>query len=191
MPDVEQMLRDAAASPPTDELPAREPPTPAAAEPKEQPGHLSRVIDILWYPFLACLVLTGIHCYLGIHVISRGVIFVDLALAQMAALGGVLALLIGLEPHGEDAYSIKSWIAYSISLGTTLLGAALFATGRLKKQIVPQEAIIGIIYAVSSAAALLLLSKSAAHDTEANHMLVGRILVVRSEERRVGKECRL
>ena len=183
MLDVEQMLRDAEASPTATTRPEQEEPrVPAAPEPENEPRDLVALLHTLKYPFLACLVLTGIHCYLGIHVISRGVIFVDLALAQMAALGGVLALLIGLEPHGEEAYTLKAWVAYAISLSTTLLGAALFATGRLKKQIVPQEAIIGIIYAVSSAMALLLLSKSAAHDTEANHMLVGRILFVGGDE---------
>ncbi|MBI3467636.1 MAG: metal ABC transporter permease [Planctomycetes bacterium] len=158
-------------------LPA--PDTEANSEPP------TSAIGILTYPFLACLILTGIHCYLGIHVIARGVIFVDLALAQMAALGGVVALLIGLEPHphGKEPYWLEAWASYSLSLATTLVGAALFATGRLKKQVVPQEAIIGIIYAVSSALALLLLSKAPSEQAEeTKHMLVGRLLFVQDYE---------
>src|SRR5438552_12008263 len=118
------MIREATAPSTSQTAPPQESPE-AAEDWQNKPAYPSHVGQLLRYPFLACLVLTGIHCYLGIHVIARGVIFVDLALAQMAALGGILALLAGLDPHGKEAYSL--------SLATTLLGAALFATGRLKK----------------------------------------------------------
>ena len=72
------------------------------------------MLDVLAIPFLACLVLTGIHAYLGLHVLARGVIFVDLALAQIAALGATIAILAGIDPHGGGAY----WI----SLAFTFLG---------------------------------------------------------------------
>ena len=182
VPDVDQMLLEAGGGFTTNRSPTSDAIAPSRAESEGPWSKFVRVLDILKFPFLACLVLTGIHCYLGIHVISRGVIFVDLALAQMAALGGIIALLVGLEPHGENAYSLEAWLAYGISLTTTLLGAALFATGRLRKQVVPQEAIIGIIYAVSSALALLLLSKSPVQHAETSHMLVGRILFVGGDE---------
>ncbi len=121
-------------------------------------------------PFAACLILTGIHCYLGLHVVSRGVIFVDLALAQVAALGTTLALLLG--------YELKSPQAYYCSLGFTFVGAAVFALGRFREEKVPQEAIIGIVYAVCSAAAILVLDR-APHGHEAiTAMLVGNILYV-------------
>lgn len=121
-------------------------------------------------PFAACLVLTGIHCYLGLHVVTRGVIFVDLALAQIAAFGAVLALLFGFESSGPEAYAI--------SLLFTFAGAAIFALGRLREKVIPQEAIIGIVYAVFSAAAILVLDR-APHGHEAlQTMLVGSILYV-------------
>jgi zinc/manganese transport system permease protein len=126
--------------------------------------------ELLLAPFVACLVLTGIHCYLGIHIVSRGVIFVDLALAQVAALGSVVALLAG--------YELNSGQAYMMSLGFTFIGAALFALGRLRDESVPQEAIIGIVYAVSSAAAILVLDRAPHGEEAIKTMLVGDILFV-------------
>jgi len=121
-------------------------------------------------PFAACLVLTGIHCYLGLHVVTRGVIFVDLALAQIAAFGAVLTLLFG--------YELSSSQAYIVSLLFTFVGAAIFALSRLREKVIPQEAIIGIVYAVFSAAAILVLDR-APHGHEAlQAMLVGSILYV-------------
>ncbi|MBI4358256.1 MAG: metal ABC transporter permease [Candidatus Omnitrophica bacterium] len=124
----------------------------------------------MWKPFLACLILTGIHAYLGIHVIERGVIFVDLALAQIAALGATVGFLFGLDLHGPFNY----WF----SLGATFLGAIIFSLTRTKKERIPQEAIIGIVYAVSAAFAILILSHFPEGDEEIRHMLVGNILLV-------------
>ena len=121
-------------------------------------------------PFVASLILTGIHAYLGVHVVERGVIFVDLALAQIAALGATVAIVIGMDPHGAHSY----WI----SLAFTFLGAGIFALARARRGRIPQEAFIGITYAVASAAAILLMSK-ATHETEhLKDMLVGNILAV-------------
>ncbi len=100
------------------------------------------MIEFLAVPFLACLVLTGIHVYLGLHVLARGVIFVDLALAQTAALGITVAFLAG--------HAIQSEAAYWYALAFTLSGAGLFAVSRTRRGPVPQEAIIGIVYAVSA-----------------------------------------
>lgn len=128
------------------------------------------MLELLIAPFIACLVLTGIHCYLGIHIVSRGVIFVDLALAQVAALGSTVALLAG--------YDLGSTGNYIISLGFTFFGAAVFALGRMREESVPQEAIIGIVYAVSSAAAILVLDKAPHGEEAIKAMLVGNILFV-------------
>ena len=125
---------------------------------------------LMWKPFLTCLILTGIHAYLGIHVIERKVIFVDLALAQIAALGATFALLFGYDLHGQATY----WF----SLGATFLGAIVFSLTRTRKEKVPQEAIIGIVYAVSAAAAVLVLSRAAGGDEEIRHMLIGNVLLV-------------
>jgi len=131
---------------------------------------MNGLLELLFAPFVVCLVLTGIHCYLGIHIVSRGVIFVDLALAQVAALGSVVALLAGYELNSNEAYIM--------SLGFTFIGAALFALGRLRDESVPQEAIIGIVYAVSSAMAILVLDRAPHGAEEIKAMLVGDILFV-------------
>jgi zinc/manganese transport system permease protein len=131
---------------------------------------MNGLLELLVAPFVACLILTGIHCYLGIHIVSRGVIFVDLALAQVAALGSIVALLAG--------YELNSMETYLISLGFTFFGAAVFALGRMREESVPQEAIIGIVYAVSSAAAILVLDKAPHGEEAIKAMLVGSILFV-------------
>jgi zinc/manganese transport system permease protein len=121
-------------------------------------------------PFVASLILTGIHAYLGVHVVERGVIFVDLALAQIAALGATVAIVAGMDPHGRNSY----WI----SLGFTFLGAAIFALARTRRGHIPQEAFIGIAYSVASAMAILLMSKATGETEHLKDMLVGNILAV-------------
>src|SRR5467141_4079099 len=128
------------------------------------------ILPFLLAPFLASLILTGIHAYLGVHVVERGVIFVDLALAQIAALGATVAILVGMNPHGGTSY----WI----SLGFTFLGAAIFALARTRRGHIPQEAFIGIAYAVASAAAILVMSKATGETEHLKDMLVGNILAV-------------
>ncbi len=127
-------------------------------------------LTFLLAPFVASLILTGIHAYLGVHVVERGVVFVDLALAQIAALGTTVAVLYGFDPHGRGSY----WT----SLAFTFLGAAVFSTVRAQRARIPQEAIIGISYAVASAAAILAMSKSIAQTEHLKEMLVGNILTV-------------
>jgi len=128
------------------------------------------VLPFLLAPFVASLILTGIHAYLGVHVVERGVIFVDLALAQIAALGATIAILVGMDPHAGGAY----WI----SLGFTFLGAAIFSLLRMRRVQIPQEAFIGIAYAVASAAAILAMSKATGETEHLKDMLVGNILAV-------------
>jgi zinc/manganese transport system permease protein len=130
-------------------------------------------LKFLLAPFAASLILTGIHAYLGVHVVERGVIFVDLSLAQIAALGATIALLLpftGGDPHGPWTY----WI----SLAFTFVGAAIFSTIRSRHARIPQEAIIGISYAVASAAAILAMSKATSESEHLKDMLVGNILAV-------------
>jgi len=131
------------------------------------------MIELIFWPLLAAFVLTGIHVYLGLQVVMRGVIFVDLALAQMAALGTAVGVVMGL-----DHDSITS---YLLALGFTFIGAALFACIRSSKRELPQEAIIGISYVVCAAAMILLFSKSAEGSEHLNHLLVGSILFVTPE----------
>jgi zinc/manganese transport system permease protein len=130
------------------------------------------------YPLLMCLVLTGIHGYLGIHVLKRKVIFVDLAMAQIAALGAAYAILLGYDPkHAENSFPI-----YLFSLGFTLVGAAVISLSRMKKEKVPHEAFIGIVYASASALAMLLLSKTPTEGEQIKHMLVGSLLTVQASK---------
>ncbi len=132
------------------------------------------ILLLMWKPLLACLILTGIHTYLGVHVVERKVIFVDLALAQIAALGAVIAFLFGFDLHGQATY----WF----SLSATFCGAIIFAVTRTRREKIPQEAIIGIVYAVCAAAAVLILSRAAEGDEEIRQMLVGNILLVNVHE---------
>lgn len=128
------------------------------------------MLEIIAAPLAACLIITGIHTYLGLHVLMREVIFVDLALAQIAAMGVAVALIVG--------FSSGSTGAYLVSLSFTFGGAAMFAVLRFGDRWIPQEAFIGIVYAVGSALTVLLLSQSAVEREEIEHMLVGRLLFV-------------
>jgi zinc/manganese transport system permease protein len=142
------------------------------------------MLAFLAAPFVASLILTGIHAYLGVHVVERGVIFVDLSLAQIAALGATIALLLPIS--GGDPHS--AWV-YWTSLGFTFIGAFVFSTIRGHKARIPQEAIIGICYAVASAAAILAMSKATSESEHLKDMLVGNILAVSWSE--VGKTAAL
>ena len=129
------------------------------------------ITELLLPAFVASLILTGIHAYLGVHVVERGVIFVDLSLAQIAALGTTVAYLMGHDLH--------SGMAYFYSLGFTFLGAAVFSFSRVhRKTRIPQEAVIGIVYAVSAAVAILVMSKATQETEHLKEMLVGNILSV-------------
>ena len=135
---------------------------------------LADLLSLLWIPFLMCLVLTGIHAYLGFHVIAREVVFVDIALAQMAALGATAAFLVG--------FDLESWVSYALALSFTIVGALVLTMTRTRERRVSQEAVIGVVYAVSAAAAVLLADR-APHGTEhIRSMLVGSILSVRGPE---------
>lgn len=131
------------------------------------------ILQFLAAPLTASLIIAGIHAYLGVHVVERGVIFVDLSLAQIAALGSTMALLVpfmGEDPHGP-------WVYWS-SLAFTFVGAAVFSFIKGRKARIPQEAIIGISYAVASAATILAMSKATSESEHLKDMLVGNILAV-------------
>lgn len=131
---------------------------------------LAEAFVFLAAPFAMCLILAGIHCYLGLHVLARGVIFVDLSLAQVAAFGATLAILLGFEHH--------STASYFISLASTFCAAALFALARRHEEKFPQEAIIGITYALASAAVVLVVDHMAHGAEHIKDVLVGQVLWV-------------
>src|SRR6185503_7211359 len=127
-------------------------------------------ILIMKWPLIASLILPWLLVYLGLHIVQRGVIFVDLALAQTAAFGATLAVLLGHDVH--------DWQNYAFSLGFTFLGAVLLTFTRTRRQTVPQEALIGVVYVVAAAASILVLSKGAGGGEELQRSLVGELLVV-------------
>jgi zinc/manganese transport system permease protein len=135
------------------------------------------MISFLAPAFFASLILTGIHAYLGVHVVERGVIFVDLSLAQIAALGATIAIFLPAA-HGDPHAPIVYWI----SLAFTFIGAFVFSTIRSQRARIPKEAIIGICYAVASAAAILAMSKATSESEHLKDMLVGNILAVSWKE---------
>jgi len=123
------------------------------------------------WPLVACLLLPGILVYYGLHIVKREIIFVDLALAQVATLGTCLCLMLGHEAHDPHTYY---W-----SVGFTLVGALIFTLTRSQKRHrVPQEALIGIVYVVAAAASILLLSRSTQGKEELQRILVGDVLTV-------------
>jgi len=132
------------------------------------------MLDFLWLPLLAGLLLTAIHVYLGLHVLARGVIFVDLALAQVAALGISVAFLAG--------HPIQSDAAYWYALAFTVAGAGLFSLSRAHRAPIPQEAVIGVVYAVSAAAAVLVVDRAPQGGEHVKTLLVGSILTVSGRE---------
>jgi zinc/manganese transport system permease protein len=131
---------------------------------------MSDLLALLWAPFLMCLVLTGIHAYLGLHVIAREVVFVDIAMAQIAALGATAAFLIG--------FDLDTWVSYGSGLGATLVGAFVLALTRTRERRLSQEAVIGVVYAVSAAATVLLLDRAPHGGEYLKTVLVGNILTV-------------
>ena len=128
----------------------------------------------MFWPIAACVLLPWLLVYLGLHVVQRGIIFIDIAMAQMASLGICVAVLLQFEPD--------SFAAYAIGLCVTLLGAAIFAVTGKRASRIPQEAIIGISYVIAAAAAVLLLSRSAHGNEEIRNMLVGDVTVVSATE---------
>ena len=135
------------------------------------------ILQFLAAPIAASLIIAGIHAYLGLHVVERGVIFVDLSLAQIASLGATIAVTVpalGGDPHSPSVY----WM----SLGFTIIGALIFSMIRGHEANVPQEAIIGVSYAVASAAVIVVMSKAPGESEHLKDMLVGNILSVQWPE---------
>lgn len=135
---------------------------------------MSQTFSIMFWPLMACLLLPGILVYYGLHIVRREIIFVDLALAQVAALGICLAILL--------KHNANDWQTFAWSLGFTFIGAAIFTLTRTQDHRVPQEALIGIVYVVAAAMGILLLSQSAEGDEELKRTLVGDILLVQPGE---------
>src|SRR3954451_2653362 len=129
---------------------------------------MTEALEFLWPSFLVAACLVGIHAYFGIQVLSRNVIFVDLALAQIAALGATVAFMLG--------HPAQSLATYGYSLGFTLMAAVLLAFTRAWAARIPQEALIGVIYVVAAAAAILLIDRAPQGAEHLKQILTGNIL---------------
>src|ERR1700756_513459 len=130
-------------------------------------------IGFLWPSFLVAVCLVGIHAYFGIKILRRGVIFVDLALAQIAALGATVAFMLG--------HPAQSAATYGYSLVFTLFAALLLAFTRQWATRIPQEALIGVIYVVAAAAAILLIDRAPQGAEHLKQILTGNILTSGSD----------
>jgi len=136
-------------------------------------------LSLMKWPAIACLLLPGMLVYLGLHIVRREIIFVDLALAQVAALGTCIAILVGHHDRNFDLGPVHISLSYLWSLGFTIIGAAIFTLTRNKSpHHVPQEALIGIVYVVAAALGILLLSKSPEGNEELRRSLIGDLLLV-------------
>jgi zinc/manganese transport system permease protein len=136
------------------------------------------MLELMAPALVAALILVGIHAYLGIHIIARGVIFVDLALAQVAALGWAAAGLGLGEALGSLTGLSPGTASYMVGLGATLIAAALFSVSRMEHERVPQEAIIGIVFVVASAATILLAAQAPRGSEHVEQLLTGSLLWV-------------
>ncbi|NBV41907.1 metal ABC transporter permease [bacterium] len=132
------------------------------------------MIEFLILPGIACMLLTAIHGYLGLHVLRREVIFLDLALAQLASLGAIAGFMLG-RPFGSPA-------SYGISALFTLAGAVILTIFRSRPQRIGQEAFIGIIYVVAAAVSIILLSHAPTESHHLKEMMVGNILFVSKKD---------
>jgi zinc/manganese transport system permease protein len=128
------------------------------------------MLELLLWPLLAGVVLTGIHAYFGLHVLARGIVFVDLSLAQVAGLGITVAILAG--------HTVDSPAAYWYALAFSSSGAVLFALARRYEHAIHQEVVIGIVYAVSAALGVLALDRAPQGAEHIKQILIGSILTV-------------
>ncbi|MCP4723991.1 MAG: metal ABC transporter permease [bacterium] len=125
-------------------------------------------ITFLAAPIAGCIVMAGILSYFGNHILTRGLIFIDIALAQIAALGTMIGLLMGFT---EDTISVEM-----VSLLFTMIIITIFALTKFEKQVIPQEAIIGIIYGLGLGLAWLIAEKIPGGSNFLTKTITGNIL---------------
>ncbi|MFC2120303.1 metal ABC transporter permease [Bacteroidota bacterium] len=139
------------------------------------------ILEFMLTPFVASILLIGVCVYFGIHVIKREIIFIDIALAQVAALGTTVAVVIHnsiSKSHADHDHDESNMFTYLISLLFCTLAAFIFSLLKNKKIRIPLEALIGIAYAIATTAAVIILDKSAGSDVHVHDMLVGTLLWV-------------
>src|SRR5438128_7172615 len=135
-------------------------------------AYLTQLVEINGLPLLSCLAVSGVLVYLGMHVVERKVIFVDLALAQIAALGVMWAILMGYD-HETDTLAVALY-----SLAFTVVGAVVISITRTRNERVPHEALIGIIYVAATAAGLVMADRFALGTEALKELIAGRVALV-------------
>ena len=137
-------------------------------------------IEFLLTPFVACILLILINVYFGIHVIKREIIFIDIALAQIAALGSAVAMVVFQSMHPEAAYDHEhsNVFTYLFSVGFITIAGLIFTFLKHRQITIPLEAIIGITYAIATTGTVIILDKGAGGDVHVHDMLIGSILWV-------------
>jgi len=130
---------------------------------------MEHLVQIFSQPFLVCLTMVIILGYMGIHVLQREVIFIDIALAQIAAVGAIIAHVV-FKAHGD------SLLGYSVAFGFTLIASVFYSLVRRRINQIPLEAVIGVSYAIAAATALFLVGIAPGGHIHVQHMLAGSIL---------------
>lgn len=132
------------------------------------------VWELLLPSAVLCALMLVTHTYFGLHVLARGIIFVDLALAQVAVLGASFAFMLGYDTHGNAAHAF--------AFGAALLAGAAFAGLRRITDKVTREVTIGCVYVVATAMTIVILSRSNQGMEELKTMLNGNLLFVRWQQ---------
>jgi zinc/manganese transport system permease protein len=125
-------------------------------------------ITFMAAPALGCMVMTFIFTYFGVHVLKRGIVFIDLSMAQLAALGTTVAFALNLEEHSLETVLF--------SVGFVFLGALFFTLVRFMAPRISQEAVIGIVYVVSASLGVIVADRSPRAAEHIQHTLNGSIL---------------
>ncbi|KPK47179.1 MAG: hypothetical protein AMK72_08760, partial [Planctomycetes bacterium SM23_25] len=129
-------------------------------------------LELFGLPLLGCVLMLGILGYLGIHVLRREVVFIDIAMAQTVVVG-MIAAHLAFGAHGD------SWLAYACGLAAALVAAVFYAFGRSRARQIPLEAMIGISYAIAAAAALFLVGLAPGGHIHIHGMLAGSVLWIK------------
>ena len=138
--------------------------------------------DFLFLPVLSCILIVLINVYFGIHVIKREIIFIDIALAQIAAFGGVIGGLLISDHSAGHEHGEGGLLSYILSVAFIFFASLMFSVLKNKKISIPLEAIIGMSFAVATTLTVIILDKAAGGDVHVHDMLIGSLLWVSGKQ---------
>ncbi|MDX2415115.1 MAG: metal ABC transporter permease [Bacteroidales bacterium] len=139
-------------------------------------------IGFILAPLVACVLIVLINVYFGVHVIKREIIFIDIALASIAALGSAVGMVLFELKHGGHSHEAHGILPYVFSLLFISIASGAFTILKHRKISIPLEALIGIAYAVATTLTVIFLDKGAGGDVHVHDMLVGSVLWVSWEK---------